>query len=160
MPNIFRKAKNLGGMPLFVQCWLPPSWLLLGLSRIILFTVPFKRLVPWLGICRRTSWVPLLSQTQEARARQIGYVVRLASRYTPWHSHCFPQALVARMLLGFYRIPYVLNLGLARDAGTDTLKAHAWVSAGRVAVTGGRSFRQFTTISCFVGTATVGGKTA
>jgi len=30
------------------------------------------------------------------------------------------------------------------------MKAHAWVVAGRIPVTGGQSFGQFTVVGCFV----------
>lgn len=81
---------------------------------------------------------------------QIGRVVHLAARYTPWNSNCFPQAVVARLLLGLYGIPYILFLGVSRVPDTRGMTAHAWVAAGRVRVTGGAGFTQFTTVSCFV----------
>lgn len=85
----------------------------------------------------------LLDPAQEARALQIGRLVRMTAVYTPWDSNCFPQAVVARLLLGLYGIPYVLNFGLMRDPAGGEMKAHAWVTAGA-------SFGQFTTVGCFV----------
>ena len=81
---------------------------------------------------------------------QIGRAVRLAARYTPWDSNCFPQAVVARLLLGLYGIPYALFFGLRRDPDSGAMLAHAWVAAGRVRVTGGESFGQFTVVGVFV----------
>jgi len=148
---LLRKAANLGRYSAFVKLWLAPAWLLLGISRALVLAVSFKRLAPRLGRHGGAApWVPLLEGKQEARALQIGRVVRLAARYTPWDSNCFAQAVTARLLLGLYRIPYALYFGLARDSSKGPMKAHAWVAAGRVRVTGGPSFRQFTVVGCFV----------
>lgn len=94
--------------------------------------------------------IPLLNFSQEMRAWQISQVIYLVARYTPWNSNCFPQAIVARLLLGFYRIPYTLCFGLMRDPHTGEFKAHAWVAAGRVCVTGGTGFDQYTVVGCFI----------
>lgn len=91
----------------------------------------------------------MVGSAQEVRARQIGQTVRLAARYTPWDSNCFPQAVAARLLLGLYGVPYAIYFGLMRDPDSPDMKAHAWVAAGRVRVTGGRSFGQFTVVGIF-----------
>ncbi len=125
--------------------------MLLGISKAIIFKLSFSRLAPYLGQPMGVaSWVPLLNAPQQERALQIARAVQLAARYTPWVSNCFPQAVVARLLLGWYAVPYALYFGLMRDTQTLELKAHAWVAAGRVAVTGGGSFAQFTVVSVFV----------
>lgn len=148
---LLRKAKSFLRQPLSSQLGFALVWVLLGLAKALIFTIPFKRLAPRFGVHAGLSpWIPLLLPSQEKKALQIGRLVRLAARYTPWDSNCFPQAVVARILLGLYGIPYALNFGLMRDATTGEIKAHAWVSAGRIQVTGGASFMQFTTVGCFV----------
>ena len=128
-----------------------PLWFILGISKALIFTVSFRRLAPHLGQAIGVApWIPLLDPAQQARASQIGRAIRLASRYTPWNSNCFPQAVAARLLMGFYGIPYALYFGLMRDAQSLEMKAHAWVAAGRVPVTGGGSFKQFTVVGVFV----------
>lgn len=137
--------------PLFVKAWLVPVWLMLGVSRALILTVSFKRIAPWIGVHDgAATWVPLLDPTQEARAARIGRVVQMTAKYTPWVSNCFPQALTARALLGLYRVPYGLYFGLARDEASGALHAHAWVASGRVPVTGGAGFDEFTVVGCFV----------
>lgn len=149
--NLWRKARGFFRNPGFVQVWFVPLWLMLGITKALIFTLSFKRLAPHLGQAMGVApWVPLLDPVQNARALQIGRAVQLAARYTPWDSNCFPQAVAARLLLGWYGIPYALYFGLMRDAQTLEMKAHAWVSAGRVAVTGGSSFGQFTVVGVFV----------
>lgn len=148
---LLRKARSFRRYSLFVRLWLAPAWLLLGISRALILVVPFRRLAPRLGHHTGAApWIPLLDRAQERRAQEIGRLVRLAARYTPWQSNCFPQAVTARLLLGLYRIPYALYFGVARAPENTGMQAHAWVTAGRVRVTGGAGFRQFTVVGCFV----------
>ena len=175
--TLIRKVRSFVGLPLFTKVWFLPTWVALGVSRALILAVPFRRLAPRLGTAQGTSaHVPLLSEAQESRAHAIGRTVRLAARYTPWTSNCFPQAVVARMLLGIHGIPYAIHFGLmpeSRDgaaAGANELaerprsgapapaaprsagmRAHAWVVAGRVPVTGGHSFHQYTVVGVFAG---------
>lgn len=151
LSRLGHKARSFLRLPWFTQAWFIPMWVLLGISKASIFTVPFRTLAPRLG--HKSSIhprLPVLTPEQEHRARRIGEVVRLTARYTPWNSNCFPQAISARVLLGLYHVPYMFYFGLApaRD-GVEKMNAHAWVVAGRVAVTGGRSFGQFTVVGCF-----------
>lgn len=121
---------------------------MLGVSRFVVLFIPFRRLAPLLGLQQGIApWVPLVGAEGEARALAIARVVQMAARYTPWVSNCFPQAVTARILLGIYRVPYCLFFGVDRDA--MAMKAHAWIAAGRVSVTGGRSFERYTVVGCF-----------
>lgn len=117
----------------------------------MIMMLAFRRLSKGLGDNMGVApLTPLLPERQVARARDIGQTIQIASRYTPWESNCFPQAVVARLLLGVFGIPYVLSFGLMRDTATAELKAHAWVAAGPVAVTGGRNDGQYTVVGVFV----------
>lgn len=148
LPLLARKARAFLRLSAFEQVWFIPVWVMLGLARAVILTLSFRRLAPHLGIHAGVHpWLPLLNRGQEARALRIGRVVRLAARYTPWESNCFPQAVTARLLLGWYGIPYALFFGLAKEHGE--MKAHAWVAAGRVRVSGGNSFHHYTTVGCF-----------
>ena len=148
---LHRKGVSFLSRPRFIQLWLVPLWLLLGLSKAVIFAVSFRRLAPHLGTAVGVApWVPMVDSAQEARARKIGRAVQLAARYTPWNSNCFPQAVAARVLLGLYHIPYALYFGLMREPSSGEFKAHAWIAAGRVRITGGTSFDQYTVVGCFV----------
>jgi len=128
-----------------------PVWCMLGVSRLVVLTIPFRRLAVVLGKRQGLEpWVPILSNAQALRALQIGRVVRAMARRTPWDSNCFAQAITARLLLGLYGLPYALYFGLMRDAGSAGMKAHAWVVAGRIRVTGGASFGQYTVVAMYV----------
>jgi len=121
------------------------------MSRASVAILPFRRVAPLLGTYRGVNpWLPLLDPTQERRVLNIGRTVRLASRYTPWTSTCFAQAVAASLLLRIYRVPYALYFGLAPDKTGGPMQAHAWLASGRVAVTGGNGFGQFTVVGCFV----------
>lgn len=151
---LIRKTRSFLRQPLFVQLWFPLVWILLGISKTMIFTVPFPRLAPRLGQPTGVApWLPLLNEAQARRARLIGQAVRMTARYTPWDANCFPQAITARWLLGLYGLPYVFFFGLKRVADeAEGMKAHAWVAAGPVRVTGGYSFNQFTVVGCFAET--------
>jgi hypothetical protein len=137
-------------LPLFVQFWIVPVWILLGMARAAINLFSFKKLVPLLGTHGDLAFsVPLVDPAQEARARQIGGVILAASKRTPWTSNCFPQAMVARLLLGLYKIPYALFFGVLRNHELDSLEAHAWVATGSVRVTGGYSFGRYTVVGHF-----------
>lgn len=137
--------------PAVVKLWFVPVWLALGVAKLAIFTVSFKRLVPRLGVSMGVSpWLPLLDAHQEQTARWIGQVIQMAARYTPWESNCFPQAVVARLLLGWYRIPYGVFFGVCRDPLTADFRAHAWVGSGRVRVTGGFGFSRYVVVGVFV----------
>jgi hypothetical protein len=124
---------------------------MLGVSRLVVLTVPFRRLSAVLGKNEGPEpWVPILSNSQALRALHIGWVVGAMARFTPWDSNCFAQAITARLLLGLYGLPYALYFGLTRDAGSTGMKAHAWVVAGRIQVTGGASFGQYTVVAMYV----------
>jgi hypothetical protein len=149
--RLIRKARSLWRQPVFVWVWLIPVWSLLGVAKVLILAVSFDRLCPWFGDRAGIEPLrPLIDPSQVGRAIQIGRVIRMAARYTPWTSNCFPQAIVARMLLGLYRIPYAMYLGVKRDPSDAGLQAHAWVTAGRVDVTGGASFSRFTVVAMFL----------
>jgi hypothetical protein len=152
LPRLIPKVRSFLRWTWFEKALLPAAWLLLGASRLVILTVPFRYLAPRLGDQFGVSpWVPLLGSRSEARAKSIGRAVRSAADLTPWESNCFPQAVTARILLGLCGVPYGFFLGVARDSESSSgINGHAWVAAGRVPVSGGASFDHFTVIGSFV----------
>ena len=147
------KIGRFSRRPIFVQLWIIPVWCMLGISKLLILLVSFRRLLPFLGKSVGVfPWVPLVSGEGEARALLISNVVTTAARYTPWESNCFPQAIVARVLLGLYGVNYCLYFGVRRTAGKVPFDAHAWIASGRVAVVGRRSFRRYTVVGIFAAT--------
>ena len=145
-----RKARSWRQKPPEEKLWFAPAFLLLGLARAALLTVPFRRIAPLLGHnLQAAAAVPLAGEPEVVRALHIGRAVRTAARYTPWESQCLAQAMAARVLLGVNGLPYGLYLGV-RKRGESGVTAHAWVCTGPAAVTGGRGFGQFAVVGTFV----------
>ena len=146
-----RKLISFLHLPTFLKIGFFPTWFLLGISRLLILTCEFRHLAPLFGVSIGiAAWLPLLTSKQECRALQIGRLIKLTARYTPWDSNCFPQAIAARVLLELCNIPYTLCFGLVREITSKEIQAHAWVSSGRVNVTGGMSFNHFTIVGCFI----------
>ena len=149
MPRLARAVRHFLAWRVSEQVLFPVAWIILGFTRLLVVVLPVRNFAPWLGASLgASSWIPLLSSGTEARAASIGKVVRVAARYTPWKSSCLPQAMAAAVLLRFFAIPYSFFLGVARTP--NHLTAHAWVAAGRVQVTGGSGFGEFSVVCCFV----------
>lgn len=148
--RLAERARHLAGRELFIKLWLVPAWIGLGLASLAITTLAFKRIAPRLGtFCGLTKPIATASANQERRARQIGRTVQLAARYAPWRSDCYPQAIVARLLLGIYRLPFAVSMGIKRDAATGEAMAHAWVECGQISVTGGDGGREYSVVAVF-----------
>jgi hypothetical protein len=127
---------------LFIQ-----AYILLGLARLAINTVKFETLLRRLGASgfETPAEVPLAHLVE---ARRIAWAVRSASRYTPWKSNCFPQAIAAKFLLRRRGIGSTLYLGAAFKARTE-LEAHAWLRCGPLYITGGAGYTHFGTVGIF-----------
>ena len=127
-------------------------FVLLGVARLALRLIPFRRLARRLGALQ-TETPPDASPEHLAQAQRVGLATARVSPYTPWTSNCFPQALVAKYWLRRRRIPTTLYLGVALTKTTDApraeMTAHAWLRCGPLLVTGGRGHERFTVTACF-----------
>lgn len=142
----------LFGQPGFTLVWLIPVWIALGVCRFAILTIPLRFLYRCYGRdASVTAKAQPISLSEQTRARQIRDVVAIAARNTPWRSQCYPQALVAHLVLSIYQIPHVLYFGLRKaDDEAEPYKAHAWVMAGDIVVTGGPHHRGFVVARAFV----------
>lgn len=82
------------------------------------------------------------------RIKQIGRAVAAMSRLLPWECKCLVQALTAKTMLGRRNIASTLYLGVAKSENRS-LKAHAWVRAGSVVVTGEIGLSAYTIVARF-----------
>lgn len=160
--RVARKLRSVCRTPAFVLVWFAPTWLLLGLARLAILRLSHKRLAKAYGHdFGADAWLALATPRQLHRAYRIRQVVALAVKYSPWVANCFPQALVARLLLGIYGIPYTLFFGVRRSADVQgDIDAHAWVMTGGLPVTGGASFGEFTVVRMFANHAPMTGQDA
>lgn len=124
-------------------------YLLLGITRLAINTLPFPRLERWLGV-RMSESAPNAPVEHLRQARRIAWAIHTVSPYTPWRSNCFPQALTAKLLLRRRGIPTTLYLGAAFKAEPGAgLEGHAWLRCGPFYVTGGDGSRHFGAIVAF-----------
>ena len=134
------------------QVFFSINFCLCGLARAAIHLFPLKRLSPYFGPFYKTVTIStLVTPQQMRRAAQIGRSVRLAAQYTPWDSSCLTQAMVAKFWCKLFKIPYVLYIGFAKAPDEPSgYKAHAWITAGRVAITGGDGLMDYKVISSYV----------
>jgi hypothetical protein len=120
---------------------------LLGVARLAVWFVPFRRLAAHLGDEMVES--PAVD-TEELRAAAlpIGWAVRTLGRRLPWMSQCLVQAVAVTWMLQRRRLPSTLYFGLAKD-DDGTLKAHAWVRSGEKILTGAKGHLDFRVVATF-----------
>jgi hypothetical protein len=121
-----------------------------GFIRFCILTLPFKVISRWLGKHFSNNQLSVLvSESQMQRAREIGSLIAIFEKYTPWKTNCLVQAILCRILLGYYHIPYIIYLGtfMTKDQN-EPMKAHAWVSVGSKVIAG-RGYQKFVIVSSF-----------
>ena len=149
--SILRKARTASKLPLREKIWFLLGYPYSGIVRAAVLALPFSLISRGYGHhCHNTELSPLVTEQQQMLAWRIGRVAELAARYTPWESKCLVQAIMARTLLGFYNIPYIMHLG-ARMTGdsNEPMKAHAWIKVGRWIVTGREGHQAYGIVSSF-----------
>jgi hypothetical protein len=103
--------------------------LLLAVARLVLLTVPFRRVAPWL------QRAPEASGCDAATALAVSQAVTVAARNVPWNAVCLPQAMAAKAMLARRGQGSVLHIGAAMPE-RGGLTAHAWLVAGGQVVVG------------------------
>lgn len=139
-------------LPLRQKLWFVVLFPLSGLVRAMVLAVPFPRYARVLGARRGNEQLLVLAEPQsEQLAWRIGRIIEQVARFTPWESKCLVQAILARLMCRYYRLPYVLHLGVTRNqAQGSPLKAHAWLSVGRWVIVGREGHQAFTIVSTYV----------
>ena len=126
-------------------------WVLLWPARLVVLAIPLRVLARFLGKdlgIEGTS--PSVDADSMVRAQRLADAFTLALRYSPESANCYPQAIVAHMILSLRRVKHALFFGLHReDAGTD-MEAHAWVKVDGLVVCGGHCHEKYTVVRCFV----------
>jgi len=116
----------------------------LGVSRLAILTIPFRRIAPFLGTHMASS--------DEIKDRQVVLGVSRAigtmSRYVPWECKCLAQAISGKMMLQRRQISSTLYLGVGKKADGD-LNAHAWLRAGDIIILGSGGLERFSVVATF-----------
>ncbi len=123
------------------------AWFLLGMARLAIALMPFRRLARRLGAEQNES-PGEISPDDLRQAMRTRWAVATASRHTIWRSNCFPQAIAAKYLLHRRGIDSTLYLGAGFRAHTR-LEAHAWLRCGSIVVTGAAGRGEFTPLGVF-----------
>jgi hypothetical protein len=79
---------------------------------------------------------------------RIGSAIEAVSKYTPWKSNCFAQALCAHWILKGRYIVHTIYFGVHKE-GDHQMKAHAWLKVGPKIITGRKGHKNFTTVGIF-----------
>lgn len=124
--------------------------LLLAWTRLQLSRRGFAHFIRDLTVHRDLPAASGISPLQREQAVELGRLVSLAARHTPWQSRCLAQVLVLQRLLEQRQIPGFFSLGV-RKPGRDVphLDAHAWLQCGDEIVHGAQPGEAYTTLSCF-----------
>jgi hypothetical protein len=105
--------------------------LLLGVSRVLLLMVPFRRIAPLLS--RLPAGAP--PPVDPLLARSVARAVTIAARNVPFRAVCLPQAMAAKFMLARRGQRSTLHLGVGKDDAGD-LTAHAWLQSDGAIVLG------------------------
>jgi Transglutaminase-like superfamily len=124
-----RKLGRFLGMTNHQRVLLLEAALLLGVARLILVTVPFGRIAPWL------QRAPDSPEPDTATVLDVRQAVTVAARNVPWNAVCLPQAMAAKAMLARRGQGSALHLG-AGKAEAGGFMAHAWLVAGGEIVIG------------------------
>lgn len=147
-----RKIILFWRMPIQSQLLFMLNFFLCGIARAIIKVMPFRRLTPYFGQFQKITMLSIIApKKQYNQALFIGRSVRLAAKYTPWNSSCLTQAMIAAFWCRRFHIPYVFYIGFAKSVDEPSgYKAHAWVSVGPIAITGGNGSASFQVVSSYI----------
>jgi len=112
---------------------------MLGLARAWLVLSPFRRIARTLGTPTPADdpQFELESRESLAAARDLRWAIALAASRVPFRAVCLQQAVAAKLMLRRRGIPATVRFGLAPGSTPgEPPRAHAWVSAGKVKVSG------------------------
>jgi hypothetical protein len=100
----------------------------LALARLIVLTVPFRYMVPWLSRAPETD-------CDEGLLLRVRKALTTGADNVPWNAVCLPQAIAAKAMLARRGCGSALYLGATTDTN-GKLIAHAWLVAGGKVVVG------------------------
>lgn len=119
----------------------------LGIARLIILSLPFRWVAPYLGQRMTESSLDDLPDNPH-QLKQVAWAVNTMSRHTPWQSNCLVRAMAAKRMLQSRKIVSTLYLGVTRS-NPKVLEAHAWLRSGSIYLTGGQGHKHFTVVAMF-----------
>jgi hypothetical protein len=133
------------------------AFVLLGVMESMLRIVPFKRLMPMVGLSPAASGEPASAVLLPAdpstwsTIERVSWGVEAAARRTPWPSKCLSQSLTGAVLLRVRRRPATIYFG-ARPANRSTggsMTAHAWLVSDDRILTGAAGHADYAVVGVF-----------
>lgn len=122
----------------------------LGLMRIAILTLTFKRLTRSLHHSTEKEDITILNNQEMDIAKKVSQAITRAAAYTPWESACLVQSLTAQRMLQKRSIPGFFYLGVMKDEESkERMKAHAWSQCADIIITGAKGHEDFTVLSVF-----------
>jgi hypothetical protein len=137
-----RKLSTFLGMRCADRLLVCEAILALALARLIVLTVPFRLMAPWL------SRGPQTDACDEALLLAVRTAVSTAARNVPWNAVCLPQAMAAKAMLARRGCGSSFHLGAGFN-GKGQLIAHAWLVAGGMIVVGAAGIGSVTPLARF-----------
>jgi len=150
MSKLLNKLLIFIRFPLREKVWFFVLYILSGIARLAVLILPFRWVMRFLGAQHENIQLSVIVSKQQLEwALRIGKITNIATKYTPWKSKCLIQAMVAKVILNHYKIPYVIHVGMLRNEEGE-LKSHAWLNVKQRVIVGGEGHKAFTIVSSFV----------
>jgi Transglutaminase-like superfamily len=123
--------------------------IILTLAAAVVHLIALRRIARYLGTSLGpVGFVPLASPNAHLRALRLRDSIGRATTILPFRRDCYPQALAGVLLCHVLNVPVAMHLGVKlRENGA--MEAHAWLSSGRVCITGRAGASGFTPVACF-----------
>ncbi|MGL4819196.1 MAG: lasso peptide biosynthesis B2 protein [Bacilli bacterium] len=120
----------------------------LGIAKVVIRALPFRCTSRWFGVQAGVHGKALAVEMGEptGRLEALHRLILIVSRYTPWRSVCYPQALVALWFLKRWGYRYDIYFGTGRSEN-GTFVAHTWVVSDSQMVTGGNGFLDYAVVA-------------
>jgi len=134
------------GLPAAEQRRTMEAALYLLIVRLVFGTLPFTRGLKLLHISQGSAGTGRIAASE---AGEVSRAIARAARHVPFRAVCLQQAFAALLMLRRRGLAGTVHLGLAREAGSGDLKAHAWSRCGDMPVTGVAAARGFAPVAAF-----------
>ena len=145
--SLVKKTRTLFKVNWAFRMLLAEAFVLLGVGRMSVLIISFRKIATWMGEVGKESSASI-NPSQTHQLIQVGSAIETISKYTPWKSNCFAQALCSHWILKRKGIDHTIYFGVQKDA-MKTIKAHAWLRANERIVTGRKGHKSFTVVGKF-----------
>lgn len=144
-----KRMRRFAGLRRERRFLLLEAGLLLLASRVAVALCPFRFLRRGLGAFEPPAGPAVGSCEEDAAiAREVRWAIASAARHLPLDLVCLPQAIAAQMLLRRRRVSSLMHFGVALETERK-LRAHAWLEAAGIGITGYPVAPDFSELGCF-----------